>query len=372
MDFEYYEILEITKNADFDTIKKAYRKLALIYHPDRNHGDKEAEDKFKQINEAYQVLSDSDKRSIYDKHGKSGLNSQGFNGFGNSGFDDISSIFESVFGSGFGFGSKENGKTQGKYNLDVECEITLEFNEAIFGCKKDIKFSYKIPCKSCNGTGSEDKKTSSCGECSGKGQIYYRQGFMTFSQTCSKCGGTGKIIKKLCKQCSGKTYDGKIENVMVDIPEGVDNNNRMRVSKKGNIGNDGSRGDLYINIFVNNDEHFVRKDDHVYIEVPVFFTQAVLGESIKIPTLRGEKELKIPVGAKDKQQFIFNNEGIKNIHSKKKGSLIAQISIQYPKKINDEQSKLLHKLQESFGIESTPNEKEFSSVFDKIKNWFKE
>ncbi|MDR1284931.1 MAG: molecular chaperone DnaJ [Campylobacteraceae bacterium] len=372
MDFEYYEILEIEKSADNETIKKAYRKLALKYHPDRNQGDKNAEEKFKQINEAYQVLSDSSKREIYDRYGKNGLDRQGFNHFSEQNYEDImgdlGSIFESVFGRNFGFGGESRGRSSGKYSLDTETDILLEFNEAVFGCKKNITFTYKSPCKECNGTGSEDKKLSECPECKGKGQVFYRQGFMTFSQTCSKCGGTGQIIKHHCKKCKGKAYEELEESVMVDIPEGIDNNNRIRVAKKGNIASNGSRGDAYVFIRVKEDNHFVRDAQHIYMEVPIFFTQAILGETVTIPTLRGAKELKLPQGTLDKQQFVFKNEGVKDLRTKQLGSFIAQVSIKYPKSLNDEQKETLKKLQESFGIKSSVHDE---SVFDKIKNWFK-
>jgi molecular chaperone DnaJ len=373
LDFEYYEILEIEKSADNETIKKAYRKMALKYHPDRNQGDKEAEEKFKQINEAYQVLSDQNKREIYDRYGKNGLDRQGFSHFSEQNYEDImgdlGSIFESVFGRNFGFSNNTQSKRgNGKYQLDIEMDTLLGFGEAIFGCKKEISFTYKSPCKECNGTGSEDKKLSECSECKGKGQVFYRQGFMTFSQTCPKCGGSGQTIKNTCKKCKGKAYEELKENVIVDIPEGIDNNNRIRVAKKGNIASDGSRGDLYIFIRVKEDDHFVRDGQHVYIEVPVFFTQAILGETITIPALRGTKELKLPQGAQDKQQFVFKNEGVKDLRTKQIGSFIAQISIQYPKSLNDEQKEALKKLQESFGIKSSVHDE---SVFDKIKNWFK-
>ncbi len=378
MEIDYYEILEVSRDANSDEIKKAYRKLALKFHPDRNQGDKEAEEKFKLVNEAYQALGDEKKRAIYDRYGKSGLDSQGFSHYSDMDsediMDDLSSIFESVFGQGFGgfggFGNSSRSK-RSKYPLDIETKITLKFNEAIFGCKKEIKYHYKKPCESCDGTGSMDKKTQTCPKCKGRGEVYYRQGFMTYSQTCDACRGTGQIIKNRCKECDALGYIDATNKITVDIPEGIDNENQIRVAKKGNIGLNGERGDLYVRVIVKEDEHFVRHNDDVYIEVPVFFTQAVLGETIKIPTLRGEDELQLPVGAKDKQQFIFRGKGIKNVHTKKEGNLIAQIRVNYPKKLNEEQVELLKKLQDSFGYDSNIDENKFESVFDKIKHWFK-
>lgn len=375
MDLEYYEILEISKDADSGAIKKAYRKQALKYHPDRNEGDKEAEEKFKLVNEAYQVLSDPEKKATYDRYGKQGLDRQGFSHFSDMNYEDImgdlGSIFESVFGSGFsGFGGGgTTRRRQRKYPLDLEANVDVAFNEAVFGCKKEVKFSYKKPCDDCSGTGSSDGKKSACPECQGKGQVFFRQGFITYSQTCPNCNGTGSKIDNPCKSCNTKGFSEVEDSIKIDIPEGVDNGNRIRVTGRGNIEN-GEKGDLYIQVSVGEDEHFVRHNDDIYIEVPVFFTQVALGETITIPTLRGETELELPMAAKDKQQFIFKNEGVKNVHSGSLGSLIAQIKIKYPKKLNKEQRELLTKLQESFGIESTPHESTFEGVFDKIKNWF--
>ncbi len=374
MDLEYYEILEITRDADSGAIKKAYRKQALKFHPDRNEGDKEAEEKFKLINEAYQVLSDADKKSTYDRYGKKGLDSQGFSHFSDMDFGDISgdlgSIFESVFGGGFSAGGSRQ-RRQRKYPLDSEVEVDLAFNEAIFGCSKEIKYSYKKPCDDCDGSGSSDGKKSTCSECAGKGQVFFRQGFMTYSQTCPSCNGKGSTVENPCKSCKAKGYTQQSDKVTIDIPEGIDNGNRIRVARRGNIDESGEQGDLYIQANVGEDEHFQRHNDDIYIEVPLFFTQVALGEDVTIPSLRGEVKLEIPMGAKDKQQFIFKQEGVKNVHTSELGNLVAQIKIKYPKKLSTDQREALTKLQKDFGIESTPHESSFEGVVDKIKGWFK-
>lgn len=376
MEFDYYEILEISKNADNATIKKAYRKLALKFHPDRNEGNKEAEEQFKKVNEAYQVLSDEQKRSIYDRYGKAGLDRQGFNHYSEQNYEDImgdlGSIFESVFGSSFGnFGGQTSSRRQNqKYQLDLETKIVLAFNEAIFGCKKEIKYRYKVPCDVCNGTGSKDKELTTCPACKGRGQVSYRQGFMTFAQTCPECNGQGTIIKNPCQACKGNGYKEEEGKLSVDIPEGIDDGNRIRVAGKGNRGEHGNNGDLYVHVRIKEDDHFIRHNDDIYIEVPVFFTQAVLGETLTIPTLRGEKELKLDIGTKDKQQYVFRNEGVMNVHTRSKGNLVAQIKLKYPKKINEEQQELLLKLQKSFGYEENSSPVSFDGVFDKIKKWF--
>jgi len=371
-EIDYYELLEVSKSSDKTTIKKAYRKLAMQYHPDKNPGDNEAEEKFKAINEAYQVLSDDQKRQIYDRYGKAGLQGQGqSSGFG--GFDDLGSVFEEMFGSAFGGGFGGSRRKQRKtynYNLDIAIETVIEFNEAIFGVNKTVDYSYKTACSSCKGSGAKGGKLSTCSYCDGHGQIHTRQGFMTFAQTCPYCNGSGESVGEKCTSCKGKGYEEVKESFKVDIPEGVNTGNRIRVSNKGNIAPDGSRGDLYIQIRVKEDSHFVRHDDDIYLEVPLFFTQVVLGDSIKIPSLRGELELKIPAGTKDKEQFKFKGEGVKSVQGYGKGDLIVQISIKYPTDLNAQQRELLEKLQESFGIESKPHESIFEGMFDKVKKWF--
>jgi molecular chaperone DnaJ len=372
-DLSYYEILEVSQSADKSTIKKAYRAMAKKYHPDKNPNDKEAEHKFKLCNEAYQCLSDDQQRSIYDRYGKEGL--QGGGGRRSSGgFDDLGSMFEEMF-SGFGGGGsrrRQNPADMEKYSLDMNVDLYISFHEAIFGCEKDIEYTYKDSCKDCKGTGAKDGKLATCKQCSGQGQVYMKQGFMTFSQTCPACNGTGSAAAESCKSCRGSGYEEKRETVTIKVPAGIDSDNRLRVSGKGNIGKRGTRGDLYVTFTVKPDKHFVRNGNDVYIEIPVFFTQAVAGDTLSIPSLTGELELKLDVGTKDKQHFTFRGEGIEDVHGHGKGDLIAQINITYPKKLNDNQKDLLNQLQESFGIEEAkPHEGLLDSAIDKMKGWFK-
>jgi len=373
-DLSYYEILEVSENADKATIKKAYRTMAKKYHPDKNAGDIEAEQKFKLCNEAYQCLSDEQQKSIYDRYGKEGL--QGMSGRGrssSSGFDDLGSMFEEMFNGFSGGGSRrrQNPADMDKYPLDMNVDIHISFNEAVFGCEKDIEFSYKKACKPCKGTGAKDGKLSVCKQCGGKGQVYMKQGFMTFSQTCPTCQGMGSSASDSCNNCQGTGYEEIQESVNIKIPAGIDNGNRLRVSSKGNIGKKGHRGDLYVTFTVQEDKHFIRDENDIYIEIPVFFTQAIIGKSITIPSLTGELELKLNIGTRDKQRFTFRGEGVSDVHGHGKGNLIAIVNIQYPKKLNNEQLELINKLQDSFGIESTPHENMHSSVIDKMKSWFK-
>ena len=375
----YYEVLEVSKDCSGAELKKSYRKLAMKYHPDRNPDDKEAEDQFKIVNEAYQILSDEQKRGIYDRYGKAGLENQGMGGgfSGAGGMDDIMDIFNSMFGgsggfSGFGggFGRTQRDPSQ-KYALDFEIELQLEFHEAVFGCEKKIDITYKTPCGDCEGTGAKDAKLDTCEYCGGQGQVLMRQGPMQFAQTCPKCHGEGKSIKEKCASCHGKGYHEEEDTVTINIPAGVDSGNRLRAQGYGNEAKNGSRGDLYLTFNVEEDENFIRNGNDIYVEVPVFFTQAILGETITIPALEGELDLELKQSTKDKEQFVFNGEGVADVHGGRKGRLIAQIRMILPKKINEEQKELLEKLQDSYGVESSPHKSTFDSAFNRVKGWFK-
>jgi molecular chaperone DnaJ len=367
-EFDYYEILGVAKTASGDEIKKAYRKMAMKYHPDKNHGNDEAEVMFKKINEAYQILSDESKRATYDRYGKAGLEGRGMGGGG--GFEDFADIFDSFFGGG---GRSGGGRRQ-RENLDIAVEIEIDFLEAVFGCKKEIKYRYEKPCDACDGSGSKNGKRETCSTCGGKGQIFQRQGFMTFSQTCPACGGTGSVIKDKCPKCHGSGKERVDDKFSLDIPEGIDDGNRLRVAGRGSIGKSGTRGDLYVVVRVREDRVFVRHEDDIYVEVPIFFTLAVLGGTIAIPTLRGEKAIEIKRNIKDKEQIVIRGEGVTNVHTGRKGNMVAQVKLVYPEKMNAEQEELLKKLHESFGLNDVnePHKGVFDEVVDRIKGWFKE
>ena len=373
IELDYYEVLEVTRDCSGAELKKSYRKLAMKYHPDRNPDDKKAEDNFKVVNEAYQILSDQEKRSIYDRYGKDGLEGQGraHGGFGGSNMDDVMDMFNSMFGGGGGFGRQERRDPSQKYALDFEIEIQLEFHEAVFGCEKKIDITYKTPCTDCKGTGAKEGKLSTCDYCGGQGQVLMRQGPMQFAQTCPRCEGQGQSATESCGSCSAKGYNEEEDTVTINIPAGVDSGNRLRAQGYGNESKNGQRGDLYLTFIVEEDENFIRNGNDIYIEVPVFFTQAILGETISIPTLDGELELELKKSTKDKEQFIFDGEGVVDVHSGRKGRLVAQIQMILPKKINDEQKELLEKLQESYGVESRPHKSTFDSAFGRVKSWFK-
>lgn len=369
----FYEVLQVSKSATATEIKKAYRKLAIKYHPDKNPGDKEAEETFKIINEAYAVLSDDKKREIYDMYGKEGLQGQAGSGFGGGGMDDIMDIFNSMFGDSFGFGGdKSQQRSSMQYPLDIEQEISLEFNEAVFGSEKDIEVKYLEPCDDCNGTGAKDGVLSTCSYCQGQGQVVMRQGFMTFAQECPKCHGTGKSSGESCPTCKGVGGIEKSESVTISIPAGINAGNRLRVPGKGNIDSFGHRGDLYLHFDIEEDENFVRDGDDIYIEVPVFFTQLLLSEEITVPSLEGEVSINLSPKIRDKEHFIFNNKGVPHVNSpSRRGRFIVQIKVNYPQKLNSEQKELIEQLNESFGLESKPHKSIFENTFDRIKDWMK-
>ncbi|MCK5855545.1 MAG: molecular chaperone DnaJ, partial [Sulfurovaceae bacterium] len=348
---DYYEVLEVSRNASNDEIKKSYRKLARKYHPDLNPNDKEAEDNFKEIAHAYEILGDKEKRSIFNQYGKSGLDGRGFGGGGQN-MDDIMDIFNSMFGGGGGGGRRqERRRPDQKYNLDFEISLPLKFNEAIFGVDKKIDIKYKVSCDDCEGTGAEGGKLESCDYCNGQGQVVMKQGFMSFAQPCPKCKGEGQKVSSPCNSCSARGYHEEPDSITINIPAGVDSGNRLRAQGHGNKSKSGQRGDLYLTFNVAEDENFIREGSDIYIEVPVFFTQAALGETITIPSLDGEIDLDLKIGTKDKEQFVFEDEGVADVHSGQKGRLVAQIKVIYPKKLKEEQIEILEKLQESFGVE---------------------
>ena len=358
---DYYEILGVSKTASKIEIKKAYRKLAMKYHPDKNPGDKEAEEKFKLINEAYQVLSDDEKRAIYDRYGKEGLEGRGYRP--QNDFSDIFDMFNDIFG---GFGFEEEDDTP--YDLDKAIEVTLEFEEAAYGISKEIEIEYFALCPKCQGSGAKTKET--CPTCKGQGRVIISNGFMRIAQNCPNCNGKGYIIKEKCDECSGRGFILKKEKIHIDIPAGVDSGMRMRIPRKGNEGKRG-RGDLYLVFNVKPSKIFKRKGNNLIVEVPVFFTSAILGDSVKIPTLEGEKEIEIKPFTKEKTQIMFKGLGLPDPNTGYKGDLYAILQIVYPNKLTPEQKELLEKLHKSFGKEVKEHKSILEEAIEKVKSWFK-
>ncbi len=370
---DYYEVLGVAKGASEDEIKKAYRALAKKYHPDMNPGDKEAEAKFKEANEAYAVLSDAEKRQKYDQFGHAAFDpsmggGSGFGGFGGMDFD-FGDIFSSFFGGGGGSRSQRNMQVDGD---DVMARITLTFEEAVFGCKKEINFARVEACSECGASGAaKGTKPETCESCRGTGRVTVQQqtilGYMQTQRACTNCRGTGKIIKTPCKNCNGKGYIKVNKKLEVTIPAGIDSMQRIILRGQGSAGrNGGSAGDLIIEARVKEHKFFTRERNNVYCEVPISFSEAALGAEIDIPTLEGKTEkYRIPEGTQTGTSFTLKGKGIPDINSKRKGDLIITVTVETPKNLTAEQKKLLGEFSKSLG-ESNTGKKD--SFFKKLFN----
>jgi molecular chaperone DnaJ len=353
---DYYEILGVPRNATQEEIKKAYRRLALKYHPDRNPGDKEAEEKFKEAAEAYSVLGDPQKRATYDRYGHEGLRGEGFTGF--TGFE--SSLFEEfadILGSFFGFGDfftsgerrRQRAPQRGR-DLIMEVEVSLE--EAAFGAEKEIKLNRHEICHVCHGQGlAPGTRPSVCPVCHGRGQIRNQHGFVIITRTCSHCGGSGEIISTPCSECRGTGLTRQKKVLKVRIPAGIDDGARLRIEGEGEPGErEGLAGDLYIIVRLKPHDFFVREGNNLICEIPISFVQAALGASIEIPTLDGSSEiLKIPAGTQSGEVFKLKGKGIRDIRGHGRGDLIVRVVVKTPTNLSKEQKALLRELARQMG-----------------------
>ena len=371
---DYYEVLGVDKSASADDIKKAYRKLAMKYHPDRNPGDKSAEEKFKEVGEAYEVLSDADKRSRYDSYGFAGVDPNfnpnaggGFGGgFGGAGFD-----FGDIFGDFFGGGASSRSASQNapRRGENVMARLELTFEEAAFGCEKEVSAPRIENCPTCHGTGSADGKIETCSRCHGTGQEQVVQSFMGMrmqtATTCSQCGGRGKIIKTPCSTCKGKGKVRKNNRVKVTVPAGIDNGQTLRVRSEGCVGaNGGPNGDLLVEVRVKAHETFVRDGYDIRCAVPISFTQAALGAEIQVPTLEGNVSYTIPEGTQTGKEFVIRDKGIPELNnSRRRGNLRFTVVVETPTKLTREQKELLRKLDGSLEKNNSPKGRSF---FDKL------
>jgi molecular chaperone DnaJ len=338
---DYYEILRVNRNATEDELKASYRKLALKYHPDRNPGDKAAEEKFKEAAEAYEVLRDPEKRSLYDQFGHQGLEGTGFSGFG--GFEDIFSSFSDIFEDFFGFGTRRRSRSRAQRGADLRYDLSLAFMEAAFGTETEIEIQKTESCPECHGSGSEPgTQPETCRHCGGVGQVSRSQGFFTVRTTCPTCRGNGQTITHPCAKCRGSGQVMVNKTVSVKIPAGVDHGSRLRLNGEGEAGNyGGPPGDLYVFIHVDPHEFFMRKDDDVICQIPISFVQATLGDKISVPTLNGNKKLEIPKGTQPGDIFYFHGEGIPSLRSRKRGDQIIQVDVRTPTNISKKQKALL-------------------------------
>ena len=344
---DYYEVLEVSRQAQPDEIKKAYRKMALKYHPDRNPGDKEAEDLFKEAAEAYEVLMDPQKRQVYDMYGHEGLQNTGFSGF--RGFEDIFSSFGDIFEEFFSFGGSPRSRAAARQGNDLGYELSLKFEEAIFGVEKEIEIETLAMCEDCGGSGAEPGTSESvCPLCRGRGQVVQSQGFFRISTTCSRCQGSGKVIGSPCKTCQGQGRVKASKRVQVKVPAGVDTGMRLRLRGEGEEGyRGGPPGDLYVMIRAEAHEHFERHGDDLVGKVPVSFVQAVLGDKVEVETLEGVKGVKIRPGTQPGELIRFPGEGIPRLKGFGRGDLILEVEVRIPTRISPHQEALLKEFSES-------------------------
>jgi len=338
---DYYEVLGVDRNADDSELKAHYRKLALKHHPDRNPGDKEAEEKFKEASEAYEVLRDPHKRSIYDQFGHQGLEGSGFSGF--RGFEDIFSSFGGIFEDFFGFGSGRRSRSRVHKGNDLRYDLTLGFMEAAFGTETEIGLEKVEGCPTCGGNGCEPgTHPEICRQCNGTGQVTRSQGFFTVRTTCHQCQGNGQTIPHPCVACNGSGQIRVKKKVAVKVPAGVDNGSRLRLTGEGEAGfYGGPPGDLYVFIHVEPHDFFERDNTNVICQVGISFIQAALGDTIEVPTLNGRKELKIPKGTQPGDLFRLRGEGIPSLRNGRRGDQIIQTLIKTPVNLNKKQEALL-------------------------------
>lgn len=368
---DYYGVLGLEKGASDDEIKSAFRKMAVKYHPDRNQGDKEAEEKFKEINEAYQVLSDPEKKARYDQFGSA--DPQDFGGFGGGGFGgfDVSDIFESFFGGGFGGGSsrRRNGPERG---ADIEISLNLTFEESMFGAEKEVKVVRNESCETCNGSGAKPGTSPvTCDKCGGTGQIRIQRntplGVMQSTTTCDKCGGKGKTITDPCTKCHGSGIERRQRTINVSVPAGVDTGNVIPLRGQGHHGkNGGPAGDLYIHLNVASSRVFERDGFDLRIEKHISFGAAVFGVEATVPTIDGDVKYSIPSGTQSGTVFRLRGKGVKKINSTQRGDQYVKVIVDIPKNLNEKQKEALREYMDACG-EDVTQAKKSKGVFSKIK-----
>ncbi len=368
---DYYEILGVTRTASEQEIKSSYRKLAMQYHPDRNPGNPEAEDKFKEASEAYSVLIDVEKRARYDQFGHAGVGNGGFGGFDPSSFTDISDVFGDLFSDFFGVNvSSGRGRTRVQKGGDIRADVTLTFEEAAFGKKTEIKTRRYESCEQCHGSGAAPGKgPTACSTCGGRGQVRYQQSIFSVSRTCPACGGAGRVISDPCSKCKGEGRVMHEHTLQLSVPAGVGDGMRMQLEGKGHAGmNGGPAGDLHVVLRVKPHPFFERDGKNLYCSVPVSFSQAALGAELAIPLLEGEYKLKVPEGTQSGTVLRIRGKGLPDVHERGvKGDLHVTIRVQTPTKLTKHQRELLMELGGTSAIENKPEPR---SLFEKVKEIF--
>jgi molecular chaperone DnaJ len=370
---DYYKILDVARAAGEDEIKKSYRRLAMKYHPDRNPGDKDAEEHFKEAKEAYEVLSDAQKRAIYDQHGHAGIEAtrQGGGGAGFGGAEAFGDIFGDVFGDIFG-GNRRGGRSQVYRGADLRYELELDLAQAVFGHSLEIDVAKLVECDTCHGSGAaKGSNPVQCETCGGAGQVRVSQGFFTLQQPCPHCRGTGKVIRNPCDSCLGQGRVRRHKKLAVKIPPGVDTGDRVRLSGEGEAGrNGGPPGDLYVEVQVREHPIFERDGPHLSCEVPVSFVSAAVGGSVEVPTLNGQVMLKIPAETQSGRVFRLKDKGVKPARGGERGDLFCRVVVETPVGLSSEQRELLQQFDELLrkgGARHAPRQKSF---FDGVKRFF--
>lgn len=370
---DYYEVIGVARTASQDDIKKAYKKLALKYHPDRNQGDKAAEEKFKEINEAYEVLKDPQKRSMYDAGGhaafEQGGGFGGHGGFGGGGgFEDFADIFGGMFSDFMGGRGRPQAEEINR-GSDLRYNMTLSLEEAFLGGKHQVQFRTAVSCNACHGSGSKSGKVTKCGTCSGTGRTRMQQGFFMIEQTCRTCGGTGEAISDPCSKCGGRGTVQETKSINVNIPAGVDEGSRIRVAGEGEAGSRGGRaGDLYIFISLRPHKLFTRDGNDLHCTVPIKFSTAALGGAIEVPAIDGTKvKVTIPEGTQSNTNFRLKGKGMPILKSGKFGDLIITVKVEVPVKLSKAQKDLLLQFEKECNDNTNPESKSF---FDKVKGFF--
>ncbi len=365
---DYYEVLGVAREATTEEIKKAYRRMAIQHHPDRNPGDKQAEETFKEAAEAYSVLSDSEKRARYDRFGHAGVGSPGAGGFNPADFSDFADILGDFFGFGDFFGGGRGRQSRMRRGADLRYNLKISFEEAVKGIATKIKIPKLETCMTCEGTGANPATGPvTCNSCSGQGQVRFQQGFFTISKACPQCGGRGQIIRDPCTACRGNGQLQKEKNLELRIPGGVDNGSRLRVAGEGEAGaNGGPPGDLYVVLAVEPHPFFERHGNDLHCSLPIGFTQAALGAEIEVPTLDGKETVRIPEGTQTGTVFRLKGRGVASLNSRARGDQFIKVTVVTPRKLTREQRELFEKLAEISGDEVS----EEGSLFEKVWEMF--
>jgi molecular chaperone DnaJ len=368
---DYYATLEVAREATADDLKKAFRKLAMKYHPDRNPGDKQAEARFKELNEAYDVLKDDTKRAAYDRYGHAAFEQGGgAGGFDFSGGGGLGDIFDQMFGD---FMGGRGGRQRTRSGADVQTQVEIDLTQAFAGAKVQVRVPTRVACEACKGTGSADgqRAADTCSTCNGQGKVRAQQGFFVIERTCPTCGGAGRVIRNPCRVCAGAGTVQRERALQVTIPPGVEDGTRIRLQGEGEAGGQGApNGDLYVHVAIRQNELFHREGAHVFIEVPLRMTQAALGDSIDVPVIDGTKEkVKIPPGTQTGTQFRLRGKGFSVLRSTARGDMVVQAKVETPHNLSRRQKELL----EEFEAEARGTAKgspEHEGFFAKMKEFF--